>query len=287
MNRLAVAVAIAAISAAHGFAQDSVVEVPTNVMKEMVRTKVDPVYPPSAIADHVGGGVALHAIIDKYGRITKLDVIKGPDVLRSSALEAVRQWTFVPYMANQQSTAVSTTILIQYAPYVTGIDVTRDGKTEHEGPAKPGPGVFILSEESGAPIGMDGTGDMSPQGASLHAPTKIPRNIQVIPGGITGAPLPTGPVRISGGLSEGNILSKVPPVYPVVAKAARVQGTVILRAIINETGSIDTLSLISGPPMLVKAAMDAVEQWKWNPYMLNGKPTKVDTTVTVNFNLSQ
>jgi TonB family protein len=285
MNRWLVVTAIAALSAGYAWAQDSVVEVPANVMKEMIRTKVDPVYPPSAISNRVGGVVALHAIIDKYGQITKLDVIKGPEELRASALDAVRQWTFVPYLANQQSTAVSTTILIQYAPMVVGVDVTRDGKVQHYGPAKPGPEVFILSEDpSAGVVGMGPMAGVMGPGAGLHAPTKIPKDIQPMSGGGS-APFPAGPARISGGVSAGNILSRVSPEYPPVARAAHVGGAVVLRALISEDGSIETLSVISGPPMLVKAAMDAVEQWKWKPFMLNGKPTKVDTTVTVNFNL--
>ncbi|WP_089843212.1 energy transducer TonB [Granulicella pectinivorans] len=81
----------------------------------------------------------------------------------------------------------------------------------------------------------------------------------------------------------GSILQKVSPVYPPVAKAAGVEGTVILHAIIAADGSVESLDVISGPLMLRGAAVDAVKQWVYAPYMLNGVPRRVDTTVTVNF----
>jgi protein TonB len=99
-------------------------------------------------------------------------------------------------------------------------------------------------------------------------------------------PKPKGPTRISGGVMAGQILQKTTPVYPPIARAAHVGGTVVLHAIIGKDGSIQNLSVISGPPMLVGAATDAVRQWRYKPYLLNGDPTEVDTTITVNFNLN-
>jgi protein TonB len=103
---------------------------------------------------------------------------------------------------------------------------------------------------------------------------------------VVAKPKPTGPARISGGVMAGQLESKVTPVYPPIAKAAHVGGTVILRAIISKTGTIENLQAISGPDMLKGAALDAVRQWRYKPYLLNGEPTEVDTTITVNFNLS-
>jgi protein TonB len=79
---------------------------------------------------------------------------------------------------------------------------------------------------------------------------------------------------------------KTTPVYPPIAKAAHVGGTVVLHAIIAKDGTIQSLSAVSGPDMLKGAALDAVRQWKYKPYLLNGDPTEVDTTITVNFNLN-
>jgi len=78
----------------------------------------------------------------------------------------------------------------------------------------------------------------------------------------------------------------VDPVYPEIAKAAHVQGAVILHAIISKTGEVEKLDVISGPSMLTASAMEAARQGKDKPYLLNGEPTEVQTTVNINFNLA-
>jgi periplasmic protein TonB len=75
-------------------------------------------------------------------------------------------------------------------------------------------------------------------------------------------------------------------VYPPLARSARVQGTVTLRAVISRNGTIQNLQVLTGHPLLVKAAKDAVQQWRYRPYILNGEPMEVETQVTVNFLLS-
>ena len=97
------------------------------------------------------------------------------------------------------------------------------------------------------------------------------------------APKPTGPQRVSSGTMAGMLISRPDPVYPPIAKAAHVQGAVILHAMISKTGTIEDLKVVSGPQMLSGAAVDAVKRWKYKPYLLNGEPTEVDTTITVNF----
>lgn len=93
-------------------------------------------------------------------------------------------------------------------------------------------------------------------------------------------------VRISQGVTKGLLIHRVEPTYPPLARAARVQGEVILSAIIGTDGEIRNLQLVSGHPMLVPAAVDAVKQWRYKPYLLNGTPVEVETTVTVIFSLS-
>ncbi len=93
-------------------------------------------------------------------------------------------------------------------------------------------------------------------------------------------------VRISQGVTSGLLIHKVEPPYPVLAKSARVQGNVVLKAIIDREGNIQDLQLVSGHPMLVPAAVDAVRQWRYRPYLLNGQPVEVETTVTVIFTLA-
>jgi protein TonB len=78
----------------------------------------------------------------------------------------------------------------------------------------------------------------------------------------------------------------VEPPYPAIARAARIQGDVVLKAIIDREGNIQDLQLVSGHPMLVPAAVDAVKQWHYRPYLLNGQPVEVETAITVIFTLS-
>ncbi len=92
-------------------------------------------------------------------------------------------------------------------------------------------------------------------------------------------------IRVSSGVTAGLLLKRVEPAYPPLAKTARVQGVVVLHAIISKTGTIEGLTLVSGPAMLAPAAIDAVKQWRYKPYLLNGEPIELDTTVEVHFNL--
>jgi len=120
-----------------------------------------------------------------------------------------------------------------------------------------------------------------PHSAPRPAPSPDPAPAPQSPAPAT----PSGAARISAGVMEGQILFKVNPVYPDIAKAAGVEGTVILHARIGADGGMEALEAISGPQMLMGAAIDAVRQWKYRPYLLNGQPTEVDTTIKVTFSL--
>jgi TonB family protein len=93
-------------------------------------------------------------------------------------------------------------------------------------------------------------------------------------------------VRVSQGVSQGLLVTKVEPEYPEVARMARIQGTVLLKATIDANGDVEELGLISGHPLLAPAAIAAVKQWKYKPYKLNGQAVKLETTVAVVFQLS-
>jgi TonB family protein len=109
-------------------------------------------------------------------------------------------------------------------------------------------------------------------------PAPPPAPVMKVPAG-----KPSGPQRVSSGTLAGNLISKVDPVYPDDAKAAHVQGVVVLHAVIAKDGTIEKLTYISGPPPLVVSAIEAVQQWKYKPYLLNGEPTEVETTINVNY----
>jgi protein TonB len=98
-------------------------------------------------------------------------------------------------------------------------------------------------------------------------------------------PAPTRPFKVSH-WAEGNLIHRVQPNYPAIARAARVQGTVELRAIISKAGTIENLLVVRGHPMLSGAAVEAVKQWRYRPYLLNNEPVEVETEITVNFVLS-
>jgi protein TonB len=158
----------------------------------------------------------------------------------------------------------------------------------------------------------------------LRTPTKIPKKVEMIkeeeapppvmsaagvvggvPGGVPGGqmggviggiisstpvavPKVATPqrVRVSQGVSQGLLVHRVQPMYPPLARQARIQGTVILQAEISKDGTIENLRLISGHPMLAPSAIEAVKQWRYKPYFLNGEPVAVETQITVNFTLA-
>jgi protein TonB len=102
-------------------------------------------------------------------------------------------------------------------------------------------------------------------------------------------PPPAQPVRQfrASSLLQGSIIRKVQPIYPVLAKNAHIQGAVVLEALISKSGRIENLQLVSGHPMLVPATIEAVRQWQYKPYILNGEAIEVETQITVNFTLSE
>jgi len=96
-----------------------------------------------------------------------------------------------------------------------------------------------------------------------------------------------GPVHVTSGVMAGMLILKTIPPYPPIAKASGTQGTVVLQATISRTGTIENLHVASGPAMLQQAALDAVKTWRYRPYLLNGQPVEVETTVNVIFTLQQ
>lgn len=158
----------------------------------------------------------------------------------------------------------------------------------------------------------------------MMAPTVIPKKVEMIkeeelppdvgavgvvggvPGGVpggqaggvlggiiggTGSALPPPPkaapqrIRVGGNVAAAKLIRQVTPVYPTIAKTAHISGTVVLHAIIAKDGTIQELTYVSGPPLLMRNAMDAVRQWRYNPTLLNGEPVEVDTTISVVFTL--
>ena len=117
---------------------------------------------------------------------------------------------------------------------------------------------------------------------SCGNPVGVFGSIGVAPPPVVVMVKPPKPVIISH-LDEGQIIRRVQPLYPPLARTARIQGPVALHALISREGTIEQLQVLSGHPMLNQAALDAVKQWRFRPYILNGQPIEVETEITVNF----
>ncbi len=139
-----------------------------------------------------------------------------------------------------------------------------------------------ITPEQALDLGGDDTG--SPDGVDGGVPGGV---VGGIVGGLPDAPPPPAtPVRVGGGVREPRRVSAVPPVYPDLAVKARMQGTVVVEATINERGRVVNVSLVQGAPLLTDAALEAVKKWVYTPTLVNGVPTPVIMTVTVHFRLN-
>ena len=159
--------------------------------------------------------------------------------------------------------AAAQTIPFNAAPIEAPVGVSAETGRESE-TAVPTPGL-IPGVESGPPSNIEGVGMV----ATVPPPP----------------PGPTGPIRLHSGMKAPVKTTDVAPVYPVIAKAAHMQGVVILEAVLNAQGGVDSVRVLRSLPLLDQAAVDAVQQWRFTPALLNGQPVPVVMTVTVNFTL--
>jgi periplasmic protein TonB len=127
-------------------------------------------------------------------------------------------------------------------------------------------GVGGMGVPDGLPVGL-GIGDVRGPAVTV-ATVKAPARINV-----------------STGVMQGRLMTPIRPVYPAIARAAHVEGAVVVEAVISRMGTIESLHVVSGPPMLQNAALEAIREARYQPYRLNGEPTEVQTTITVNFRI--
>jgi TonB family protein len=236
--------------------------------------KVDPEYPELARRARVEGEVVLNISVNEEGYVSNVEVIRGHQLLRQAAVDAVKQWKYEPALSNGKPSAAKTTVMVH----------------------------FVLPEDPTIP----------PQGIAGGIVGKIPGGVV---GGIAGG-IPGGKGAIAGGTEaatvdpkqfikeehdssqqtgqiieinapESNLIRKVPPEYPELARRARVEGEVVLKISVNEEGYVSNVEVISGHQLLRQAAVDAVKQWRYEPTVLNGKPVPVIATITVNFVLPE
>jgi protein TonB len=112
--------------------------------------------------------------------------------------------------------------------------------------------------------------------------TEVPAGPRSMP-----EPTPVKRIRIASRVAEANLIHAVPPQYPPEAGRERIEGTVVLLAVIGSDGSVQDVQVVSGVPILAQAAIEAVKQWQYKPYLLNGVPVEIDSRITVNFTMSR
>jgi len=226
------------------------VRIVDSVMADRLVAKVAPAYPPLARQARIQGQVILKAHINKSGDVENLQLISGHPMLAPAAIEAVKQWKYIPYVFNGEPVKVETNVTVNF---------TLADKPAAEEGADDVPGGIPGGIPGGMSTGVVGTVSNAPNGAKR--------------------------VRVSSGVAQGLLLAKVAPQYPPDAREQHIQGVVVLRALIDKEGNVASVQVITGPQELAPAAIEAVKQWKYKPYLLNGTPVEVDTQIQVNFTL--
>jgi len=220
------------------------VRVGQSVMTDQIAKKVAPIYPPVARQARIQGAVILKVVISKTGDVESVQLVSGHPMLAPAAIEAVKQWKYMPYLLNGDPVGVETSVTVN----------------------------FTLSDKPEDSVSADATGGGF---SGVIAPPQ---------GNAAG--LVAQRMRVSQNVEQGLLVSRVNPKYPQEAKDQHIQGTVVLSVIVDKEGNVANIQLISGHPMFAPVAIDAVKQWKYKPYLLNGDPVEVATQVAVNFTLA-
>lgn len=151
--------------------------------------------------------------------------------------------------------------------------------------------VRKMEEAAPTPAGISGGVIGGVPGGSIGAiPAGVFTGITAAPSvpvaAKTPEPAPAKRMRIAARVAEANLVHDVPPQYPSEAGRARIEGTVVLMALIGADGTVKDVRVESGLPILAQAAIDAVKQWRYKPYLIDGQPVEVDSRITINFTLS-
>jgi len=224
-------------SAPQGNAPETIsgtVEVPSETVQGLIVRKVAPLYPPLARQARIQGTVVLTIVISKDGDVRDTKLVSGHPMLAPAAIEAVKQWRYKPYIADNQPLELATTVQIKFM--IAG-----------------GPDGEVPRARADWHL-------------SLHGPQFM---------------------RVSEDVMRGLLDEKVDPEYPADAKEKHIEGTVVLNVDVDDDGNVGRVELVSGHPVLAAAAMDAVLQWKYRPFVSNGAPMAVETTVQVKFALTK
>jgi TonB family protein len=225
-------------------------QVPPEAVQKLLLRRVAPTYPPLARQARIQGAVVINVIISKTGEVRTMQLVSGHPMLAPSALEAVKQWRYRSYEQDGVPVEIQTTVQIN----------------------------FSLPEPSAEGIAGDGLPGSSPNqsiAGQVHLCESSPDSS-----------LPNR-VRVSQGVMRAMLISKRSPAYPEEARKQFIEGTVLLAMEIGRDGAVCDIALISGHPLLAPAAIDAVRQWKYRPYLLNNTPVEVESQAQVNFTLTK
>jgi TonB family protein len=225
---------------------------PVRVTENVKITKmVQPIFPPIAREKGVQGRVVIDATVTPDGKVKEMEAISGEPLLVNAFKDALKKWRFEPQLRDGHA-----------IPFITRVGMTFGYE-----------GTVTESNEDPPPAATTA----APSGAATASSQPLP------PGNVP--PQLTGPLQPMTGIAVGHLFKRVAPIYPADARRNNIHGTVILHALIAKDGTVHDLEVVSGPPELTRAAMGAVEQWRYTPYLLKGEPVEVHTTIQVNFNL--
>ena len=271
-------------------------------------------YPESAARKGVQGTVTVEATLDGDGNVRDARVLSGPEELRKASLQSVLQWHF----AGGTAGATRIVNIAFQAPPASRLDNVVDSlQGELSRKLAAAPATAKPTSTTGEPLTLDRIviaglsdemrtqllaslpfheGDPVPVDFHMRAVAAVKGfdehlsvNTRFAGGRATltiTAPGTAGPA-VGGSANGPKLVSQVAPAYPPDAKAQGISGAVVLRALIGADGSVRNLEVVSGPPVLAMAAIEAVQQWTYQPTLLNGNPVETKTEITVNFTLAK
>lgn len=270
-------------------------------------------YPADAVAKRVEGSVVLEATLSDDGTVVDAVVLNGPEELRSAALQSVLNWHYAKTASTPRKVNISVDFKLA--------DVVPAANNELAPPAREGLTLKTIDVGSLPQTLQDAVqtklaefkekpfnNDLMAQVTKAALAVDSHLSLTWIPGAVTvrlrepqiGPPATpqdafasiavadgTRRIRVGGNEAALNLLEKKTPAYPPLAKQARIQGTVRFNVLIGTDGHIKSMQLVSGHPLLVPSATEAVQQWVYRPTLLNGNPVEVTTQIDVNYTLTQ
>jgi TonB family protein len=247
------------------------------VMPPKLIKAVDPVYPEAAKKAGVEGVVIMEATTDTYGHIAVIKVLRSIPLLDQAAMDAVQQWVYEPMVVDGKPREVTFTVTVRFAldekkKLTSGVVGGVTGGVK-EGVSTGVGGGVAAGVEGGVTGGVQGGVAGGVPGVGMNA-----EELKQFEGDA---------IRAVGEIQPPKLIKQVNPVYPEIARQARVEGVVIVEAKVDEQGNVINARILRSIPLLDQAAIEAVKQWKYEPLIIDGKPRKVIFTATVRFLLDE